>query len=81
MNSFLIAAMVLAVVFAGGAIGLQLQRVLPEGYTTGGAARSVLRHIRVASPEELRDRILHAIDRINRRPVVHTWKWGIREAG
>jgi transposase len=37
-------------------------------------ARSVLRHIRVASPAELRDRILHAIDRINRRPVVHTWK-------
>jgi transposase len=43
-------------------------------------ARSVLRHIRVASPEELRDRILHAIDRINRRPVVHTWKRGVREA-
>jgi transposase len=43
-------------------------------------ARSVLRHIRVASPEELRDRILNAIDRINRRPVVHTWKWGISEA-
>jgi transposase len=44
-------------------------------------ARSVLRHIRVASPEELRDRILDAIDRINHRPVVHTWKWKIREAG
>ena len=37
MNSFLISASVLAVVFIGGAIGLQLQRVLPEGYTTGGA--------------------------------------------
>ena len=37
MSSFLVAAVVLAVVFAGGAIGLQLQRVLPEGYTTGGA--------------------------------------------
>ena len=37
MNSFLIAAIVLAVVFMGGAIGLQLQRTLPEGYTTGGA--------------------------------------------
>jgi transposase len=44
-------------------------------------ARSVLRHIRVASPEELRDRILDAIDRINRRPVIHTWKWGLREPG
>src|ERR1700677_478901 len=37
MSSFLIAAIVLAVVFTGGAIGLQLQRALPEGYTTGGA--------------------------------------------
>src|SRR5271167_2327938 len=37
MNSFSVAATVLAVVFMGGAIGLQLQRTLPEGYTTGGA--------------------------------------------
>ena len=43
-------------------------------------ARSLLRHIRVASPQELRGRILDAIDRINRRPVVHTWKWRIAEA-
>jgi transposase len=43
-------------------------------------ARSVLRHIRVASKEELRQRILAEIARINRRPVVHTWKWGISEA-
>lgn len=42
--------------------------------------RSVLRHIRVASPQELRQRILDAVDRINRRPVVHTWKWRIAEA-
>src|SRR5277367_5093112 len=37
MDSFLMAAIVLAVVFAGGAIGLQLHGALPEGYTTGGA--------------------------------------------
>jgi transposase len=43
-------------------------------------ARSVLRHIRVASPQELRERILGAVQRINRRPVVHTWKWRIAEA-
>ena len=30
------AAIVFAVVFAGGAIGVQLQRALPEDYTTGG---------------------------------------------
>jgi predicted DNA-binding transcriptional regulator YafY len=43
-------------------------------------ARSVLRHIRVASPQELRERLLDAVDRINRRPVVHTWKWRIGDA-
>jgi transposase len=42
-------------------------------------ARSVLRHIRVASAEELRQRILAAIDRINRRPVIHTWRWRLAE--
>ena len=36
MNSLILAAIVLVVVFAGGAIGLRLQRALPEGYTTGG---------------------------------------------
>jgi hypothetical protein len=37
MNSLTISAIVLTVVFAGGAVGLELQRVLPESYTTGGA--------------------------------------------
>jgi transposase len=49
---------------------------LIEGYFSK-LARSVLRHIRVASPEELRQRLLAAIERINRKPVVHTWKWRI----
>jgi len=43
-------------------------------------ARSVLRHIRVASLPELGQRILAQIARINRHPVVHTWKWGIADA-
>jgi len=51
---------------------------LIEGYFSK-LARSVLRHIRVASPEELRQRLLAAIERINRNPVVHTWKWRIAE--
>jgi transposase len=38
-------------------------------------ARSVLRHIRVASKQELKDRILAAIDGINRDPVLHTWSY------
>jgi hypothetical protein len=33
----------------------------------------VLRHIRVASKQELKDRILPAIDDVNRDPVVYTW--------
>jgi hypothetical protein len=36
-------------------------------------ARSVLRHIRVTSKQELRNRIMAAIDFFNREPVVHTW--------
>jgi hypothetical protein len=41
MISFLVAAVVLVIVFAGGAIGLQLQSALPEGYTTGGPRDTV----------------------------------------
>jgi hypothetical protein len=43
-------------------------------------ARSVLRHIRVASKQELKDRILTAIDDLNRDPVVHTWTYKLSEA-
>ena len=43
-------------------------------------ARSVLRHIRVASKQELKDRIVAAIDDINRHPVVHTWSYRLDNA-
>ena len=36
-------------------------------------ARSVLRHIRVASKHELKERIMAGIDDVNRHPVIHTW--------
>jgi len=36
-------------------------------------ARSVLRHIRVSSKQELKDRLMAAIDYFNEAPVVHTW--------
>ena len=36
MGSLTLAAIAFAVVFVGGAIGLELQRALPESYTTGG---------------------------------------------
>src|ERR1700752_5547635 len=35
--------------------------------------RSVLRHIRVASKQELKERIMLGIKDVNRHPVVHTW--------
>ena len=41
---------------------------LVEGFFSK-LARSVLRHIRVASKQELKDRIMAAIDDINRHPV------------
>ena len=43
-------------------------------------ARSVLRHIRVASKQELKERIMAAIDDINGSPVVHTWSYELNEA-
>ena len=52
---------------------------LVEGFFSK-LARSVLRHIRVASKQELKDRILAAIDDINQHPVVHTWSYKIDEA-
>ena len=42
-------------------------------------ARSVLRHIRVSSKQELADRIIAAIDEFNRHPVVHTWSYKLDE--
>ena len=36
-------------------------------------ARSFLRHIRVSSKAELKERILKGIEEINADPVVHRW--------
>jgi transposase len=43
-------------------------------------ARSMLRHIRVASKAELRSRILAYLDDLNRDPVIHAWTYNITEA-
>jgi transposase len=43
-------------------------------------ARSVLRHIRVASKQELKDRIMVAMDHFNQNPVVHTWSYRLEKA-
>jgi transposase len=43
-------------------------------------ARSVLRHIRVASKQELKDRITAAMDHFNQNPVVHTWSYKLKKA-
>jgi len=40
----------------------------------GKMARTFLKHIRVKSWEELRDRILRGVAEINAAPVVHRWK-------
>lgn len=40
----------------------------------GKMARTFLRHVRVQSWEELRDRILLGIAEINQAPVIHRWK-------
>lgn len=43
-------------------------------------ARSVLRHIRVTSKHELKQRIMAGIDDVNRHPVVHTWSYKLADA-
>ena len=45
---------------------------LVEGFFSK-MARSMLRHIRVASKAELKSRILAYLDDLNREPVIHTW--------
>jgi transposase len=52
---------------------------LVEGFFSK-LARSVLRHIRVASKQELKDRIMAAMDEFNRHPVVHTWSYQLDQA-
>jgi transposase len=43
-------------------------------------ARSVLRHIRVASKQELKERIIAAMDYFNQQPIVHTWSFKLDKA-
>jgi transposase len=52
---------------------------LVEGFFSK-MARSMLRHIRVASKAELKSRILAYLDGINADPIVHTWTYKIGEA-
>jgi transposase len=52
---------------------------LVEGFFSK-MARSLLRHIRVASKAELKARILAYFDDLNREPVIHTWTYRIDEA-
>jgi transposase len=43
-------------------------------------ARSVLRHIRVVSKQELKERLMAAVDYFNDDPVVHTWTYKLDKA-
>ncbi|HET7447884.1 MAG TPA: IS630 family transposase [Methyloceanibacter sp.] len=43
-------------------------------------ARSVLRHIRVRSKHELKERLMAFVADINSEPVVHTWRYKIDDA-
>jgi transposase len=52
---------------------------LVEGFFSK-MARSVLRHIRVASKDELKARILAYLDDLNRETVIHSWTYKIDAA-
>jgi transposase len=51
---------------------------LVEGFFSR-MARSMLRHIRVASEAGLKQRILAYLDDVNREPIIHTWTCKIGE--
>jgi transposase len=53
---------------------------LVEGFFSK-MARSVLRFIRVASKDELKERILAYLDDLNRQPIVHTWTYKLDTVG
>jgi hypothetical protein len=40
----------------------------------------VFRHIRVVSKQELKDRIMQAMDYFNQQPVVRTWSYLLENA-
>jgi hypothetical protein len=40
----------------------------------------VLRHIRVTSKQELKDRMMAGMDHFNQDPVVHTWSYKLDQA-
>jgi transposase len=52
---------------------------LVEGFFSK-LARSVLRQIRVTSKQELKERIMAAMDEFNRHPVIHTWSYKLDAA-
>jgi hypothetical protein len=52
---------------------------LVEGFSSK-LARSVLRHIRVASKQELKDCLMAAVDYFNGDPVVHTCTYKLDKA-
>jgi hypothetical protein len=52
---------------------------LVEGFFSK-LARSVLRQIRVSSKQELKDRLMAAVDYFNHDPVVHTWTYKLDKA-
>ena len=52
---------------------------LVEGFFSK-LARSVLRHIRVVSKQELKERLMAAVDYFNDDPVVHTWTYKLDKA-
>jgi transposase len=52
---------------------------LVEGFFSK-LARSVLRHIRVTSKQELKERLMAAVDFFNQDPVVHTWTYKLDKA-
>ena len=53
---------------------------LPETGVSPHIGTGGLRHFRVTSKQELKDRIMAAMDHFNQDPVVHTWSYKLDQA-
>jgi hypothetical protein len=54
--------------------------ILPETARSRLCGKDGRRHIRVASKQELKERIMAAMDFFNQQPVVHTWTYKLDKA-
>jgi hypothetical protein len=62
----------------GSPVAIGIEKQVPKYYSAFAYAH--LRHIRVGSKQELKERIMAGVNDVNRYPVIHTWSYKLAEA-